>query len=127
MLQVPNLVKSDLVFNERLTEFSVDIYIFNYIHHIISNFIIIRLQNHSDNLLLYIPDLLQMLLPTSKMYLQPHLSVPELLHSKTDHSHLPYKQDYVKKVLGFYRLLLFCGRFMVSLYNVSISKKAEDI
>ena len=26
MLQVPNLVKSDLVFNERLTEFSVDIY-----------------------------------------------------------------------------------------------------
>ena len=27
MLQVPNLVKSDLVFNERLTEFSVDIYI----------------------------------------------------------------------------------------------------
>ena len=26
MPQVPNLVKSDLVFNERLTEFSVDIY-----------------------------------------------------------------------------------------------------
>ena len=26
MLQVPNFVKSDLVFNERLTEFSVDIY-----------------------------------------------------------------------------------------------------
>ena len=26
MLQVPNLVKSDLVFNERLTEFSIDIY-----------------------------------------------------------------------------------------------------
>ena len=26
MLRVPNLVKSDLVFNERLTEFSVDIY-----------------------------------------------------------------------------------------------------
>ena len=26
MLQLPNLVKSDLVFNERLTEFSVDIY-----------------------------------------------------------------------------------------------------
>lgn len=27
MLRVPNLVQSDLVFNERLTEFSVDIYI----------------------------------------------------------------------------------------------------
>ena len=26
MLQVPNQVKSDLVFNERLTDFSVDIY-----------------------------------------------------------------------------------------------------
>jgi len=23
--------------------------------------------------------------------------------------------------------ILFCGRFMVSLYNISISKKAEDI
>ena len=44
MLQVPNLVKSDLVFNERLTEFSVDIYK-SKINHKLRDFVISKSLN----------------------------------------------------------------------------------